>query len=361
MLKNNKGKILLSSVIILLPMLAGLLLWNRLPDSFGQKSVTVFGLPLTLLAGHWGCLLVTSLDKRQRGQNPKALNMIFWIIPFISLYANGITYCAVLGRRFDPRIFSPLMTGLLFLFIGNYLPKTQQNRTLGIRIPWTLNNEENWTRTHRFGGKVWFVCGLILVLSVFLPGSLIMPVTFCVVCAAVILPVAYSYGIYRQHRREGISYAPSSKKKSRRLAAAVSAAATILLLLGVAVLMFTGDIEYTCTDDGLEIKADYWRDLTVSYGQIEQADYRTDLSAGARTNGFGSARLLMGTFDNEELGTYTRYSYTGSHDCIVLKINGETLVLGAKNNAETRALYEMLLRKLPPRKQFTLRRIFDMI
>ena len=343
MLKNNKGKILLSSVIILLPMLAGLLLWNRLPDSFGQKSVTVFGLPLTLLAGHWGCLLVTSLDKRQHGQNPKALNMIFWIIPFISLYANGITYCAVLGRRFDPRIFSPLMTGLLFLFIGNYLPKTQQNRTLGIRIPWTLNNEENWTRTHRFGGKVWFVCGLILVLSVFLPGSLIMPATLCVICAAVLLPIAYSYGIYRQHRREGISYVPAPKSKNHRLAAGISIAVIVLILLGTAALMFTGDIEYTYTDDGLTIKADYWPDLTLDYAQITSAEYRTDLSAGVRTNGFGSARLLMGTFNNGELGTYTRYSYTASHDCIVLKIGTETLVLGAKDDAETRALYETIL------------------
>lgn len=343
MLKNNKMKLLISSIIILLPMLAGLLLWNRLPDSFGQKGLTVFGLPLTLLAGHWGCLFVTSLDKKQRSQNPKALSMIFWIIPFISLYANGITYCAVLGRRFDPLIISPLMTGILFLFIGNYLPKTKQNRTLGIRIPWTLNNEENWTRTHRFGGKVWFVCGLILVLSVFLPGSLILPATLCVFCAAVLLPIAYSYGIYRQHRREGISYVPAPKSKNHRLAAGISIAVIVLILLGTAALMFTGDIEYTYTDDGLTIKADYWPDLTLDYAQITSAEYRTDLSAGARTNGFGSARLLMGTFNNGELGTYTRYSYTASHDCIVLKIGTETLVLGAKDDAETRALYETIL------------------
>ena len=343
MLKNNKGKLLVSSMIILLPMLAGLLLWNRLPDSFGQKGFTVFGLPLILLATHWGCLLVTSLDKRQRDQNPKALGMIFWIIPFVSLYANGITYCAVLGRRFDPLIISPLMTGVLFLFIGNYLPKTKQNQTLGIRIPWTLNNEENWNRTHRFGGKVWFVCGLIMLFSVFLPDGLIMPLNLCIFCAAVLLPVAYSYGIYRQHRREGISYVPAPKGKNHRLAAGISIAVVALILLGTAVLMFTGDIEYTCTDDGLAIKADYWPDLTLDYTQITSVEYRTDLSAGARTNGFGSARLLMGTFNNGELGTYTRYSYTGSHDCIVLQAGGETLVLGAKNNAETRALYEAIL------------------
>ncbi len=345
MLKNNKGKILLSSVIILLPALAGLLLWNRLPDSFGQKGFTVFGLPLILLATHWGCLLVTSLDQKQRSQNPKALGMIFWIVPLISLFANGITYSTALGRKFNPLIITPLMEGLLFMFIGNYLPKTKQNRTLGIRISWTLNNEENWNRTHRFGGKVWFVCGLITLFSVFLPDGLIMPAALCAVCAAVLLPVAYSYGIYRQHRREGISYAPHSQKKSRRLTTIVSVAVIALLLLGVTILMCTGDIKYIFTEDSLEIKADYWRDLTIDYAQIEQADYRTDLSAGMRTNGVGSARLLMGTFNNEELGTYTRYSYTGSQDCIVLKIDGETLVLGAKNSAETREIYEILLEK----------------
>ncbi len=347
MLKNNKGKLLVSSVIILLPLLAGLLLWDRLPDSFGQRGFTVFGLPLILLATHWGCLLGTSLDKRQRGQNQKALGIVFWIVPFISLFASGVTYSAALGKKFDSPAVTALMTGLLFMFIGNYLPKTKQNRTLGIRISWTLKNEENWNRTHRFGGKVWFVCGLLHVLAVFLPDSLIIPVIVCTVCAAIVLPVAYSYGIYRQHRKAGISYAAAPKNKTEKIIAATATALTLCLLFGVAVLMFTGDIEFVCGEDSLAIRADYWRDVTVDYTQIEQAEYRTDLSAGARTNGFGSARLLMGTFNNEELGTYTRYSYTAAQDCIVLTVGGESLVIGGKNNAETKDIYEMLSKKIP--------------
>lgn len=49
----------------------------------------------------------------------------------------------------------PVLLGLLFLWVGNYFPKLRRNRTLGIKVSWTLGNEENWNRTHRFAGKVW--------------------------------------------------------------------------------------------------------------------------------------------------------------------------------------------------------------
>ena len=66
----------------------------------------------------------------------------------------GIMYRAAFGKEFDLAFFMPAMLGVMFIFIGNYLPKVKQNRTLGIKISWALNNEENWNKTHRFGGKV---------------------------------------------------------------------------------------------------------------------------------------------------------------------------------------------------------------
>ena len=69
--------------------------------------------------------------------------MVFWILPIISLFANGIMYRAAFGKEFDLAFFMPAMLGVMFIFIGNYLPKVKQNRTLGIKISWALNNEEN--------------------------------------------------------------------------------------------------------------------------------------------------------------------------------------------------------------------------
>ena len=55
-------------------------------------------------------------------------------------------------------------TGLMFMVIGNYLPKVKQNNTIGIRVVWTLQDEENWSATHRFSGKIWVASGILCML-----------------------------------------------------------------------------------------------------------------------------------------------------------------------------------------------------
>ncbi len=166
MLKKNPFKIILSAIIILLPMLCGIIMWDALPntmtthwgadgnaDGFSSKAFAVFGLPCILLILHFVCLLLTLLDKKQKEQNQKALGMIFWIIPIISLLANGIMYRAAFGKEIDLPLFVSVLLGIMFIFMGNYLPKVKQNRTLGIKVSWALHNEENWNKTHRFGGR----------------------------------------------------------------------------------------------------------------------------------------------------------------------------------------------------------------
>ena len=115
MLKKNKGLMILTSVIILLTVLAGILLWDRLPeqmathwggngeaDGWSSRPVAVFGLPLFLLAIHWLGVWMTGQDRRNRNQNEKVLQMMFWIAPVISLFGMGSTYASALGQ--PPRI-----------------------------------------------------------------------------------------------------------------------------------------------------------------------------------------------------------------------------------------------------------------
>ena len=73
-----------------------------------------------------------------------------------------------LGKEMNPALIVSLLLGFMFIIIGNYLPKCKQNFTLGIKIKWTLENEENWNKTHRFAGKVWFIGGFIMLLTAFL-------------------------------------------------------------------------------------------------------------------------------------------------------------------------------------------------
>lgn len=70
-----------------------------------------------------------------------------------------------IGEQVDPQAFSALMPLLLsawFVIIGNYLPIIQPNNTIGLRVPWTINNPQCWRRTHRFAGRVWVAAGLLL-------------------------------------------------------------------------------------------------------------------------------------------------------------------------------------------------------
>ena len=347
MLKKNKFKILISSLLILLPILFGIILWKDLPDVMAThwgadgnvdgrsgKAFAVFGLPCILLVLHFICLLATLLDKKQKEQNEKALGMIFWIIPAISLFVNGIMYRVAFGQEFDMAFVLPVLMGVMFIFMGNYLPKVK-------------HNEENWNKTHRFGGKVWVVGGFLSLFSIFLPVEAMVCVSLCVVLAMVTIPVAYSYHIYRQHKKAGIVYEAAPQSKGKKITARIiSGVLCLATLVGIVVLMFTGDIEVLCEDATLQINATYWTDAVVDYSQIDGAEYREELSVGVRTNGFASARLALGVFQNDEFGYYTLYSYTGAQGFIVLTSQGKNLVIGLKDPNEAKALYEALQNKM---------------
>ncbi len=357
MIKNNKWKVVLSSVIVLLPMLAGILWWDLLPnrmsihwgpdgvnDGVGTKGFVVFALPLIFLGLHFLCLLVTARDKKQQTQPPKALSIVFWIIPCVSLLGNGVVYAAAFGKTFRFELFVPALFGLMFMVIGNYLPKIKQNRTLGIKISWTLHNEENWNKTHRFGGKVWVVGGLVLLFSVFLPEDAILFVTVFVFLGMMILPVGYSYRLYRQHRKAGIVYVAAARSKTETIMLRIGAVVVPLLLMGIAVVMFTGNVRAQCGDTSLTIQATYWDDVEIPYTDIVSVEYREECDAGTRTNGFGSPRLSLGIFQNDEFGLYTRYAYTGTRACVVLSNGDDVLVVGGKDEVATKALYNSLLK-----------------
>jgi len=357
MLKKNKGLVILTSVIILLPMVAGLLLWNRLPenmithwggdgapDGWGSREVTIFVMPLLLLGLHWLCLWITSKDPKNKGQSEKAFGLVFWIVPILSLFTAGITYSTALGREFQNDTLGLAFLGLIFVIIGNYLPKTRQNYTLGIKVKWTLANEENWNATHRLAGKLWVAGGLGMMACVFLPTGLIplaLPVLLVVIA---VIPVAYSWWYYRKQAKAGTvpekAFIPLPPWG--RGIRTVVIAFTIVLLAGIAVAAFTGNIHVEYGEDRFTIRASYWEDVTVPYDAIEGLEYRQDFSPGARTNGFGSPRLSMGIFQNEEFGNYTLYSYTGCDAVVVVKASGKTLVFGGKTVEQTTEFYQTL-------------------
>ena len=210
MLKKNKWAMLISSLLILLPLTVGLLLWEQLPermpihwnaagevDGWTGKATGVFLGPVILLIVHWLCVLVTGLDPKNKDKNEKAKQLILWILPMLSLLVNGLVYAAALGREVNVATLMPSLLGVLLVVLGNILPKCSRNSTIGIKIPWTLHSDENWYATHRLAGKVWIAGGLCIVGTVWLPMPLSLWIMLPVTAALVLIPCIYSYQFYK--------------------------------------------------------------------------------------------------------------------------------------------------------------------
>lgn len=216
MIKENKKKLIITSIVILVPIIVGLILWNKLPDKlpthwnssgeidgWSSKMFAVIGLPGFLFAVHWVCLLASSADPKKQNIEGKVLNIIFWICPVISVLGAVLIYGTAFGMEFKVEKIMPLLLGITFIVIGNYLPKCKQSYTVGIKLPWTLNDEENWNRTHRLGGKLWVACGFIFIASMFLPSKFMVVTTLVVITVAVLVPTVYSYLIFRGKEKRG--------------------------------------------------------------------------------------------------------------------------------------------------------------
>lgn len=212
MFKQYKKTLIITSLILLIPMIAGILLWDQLPDimpshwgingevdGWSKKPFAVFGLSSLMIALQWVCTFAATIDPRHKNYNPKMLKLVLWICPVISLVLHAMMYAAALG--YTPRIemIMPVLIGVMFIVIGNYLPKCPQTYTMGIKLPWTLNSEENWNATHRFGGKVWVLGGMVSIFTGFFGGfwSLLI-----ISALLVIAPAVYSYLYYRKHEQE---------------------------------------------------------------------------------------------------------------------------------------------------------------
>ena len=358
MLKNTQ-QVILSSIIILLPIIFGLIMWNNLPSTmtthwntvgagnvFDSKPFVVCGIPLILLAVHLLCVSLTLLDKKQKNQNKKALGLIFWIVPVISLFINTTIYTTALGREIQIAQSNPALLGLLLVIIGNYLPKIKQNNTLGIKLPRTLQNEENWNKTHRFAGKIWVLGGLAIIFSIFLPVSSMIYTFLISLFVIIVVPIIYSYIIYKKHKKEGIIYISTVKTKKEKITNIIITIFVLVIILALGVVLFTGNITVDCTNTALQIKSNYWTDISVDYANIDSLIYREDFSVGFRSHGFGTPRLSMGTFQNEELGFYTLYAYTEAKEYILIKSGEKNLVIGLKNKEDTERVFKIIKDKL---------------
>ena len=216
MIKKNRALIIVTSIITLAPILIGILYWNQLPDTvathFGSdgtpngrssKLFDVLGLPVFIFTAHILCAFGTAIDPKRKNISPKMYRLLLGLCPVVSIVCAAAVYGYALalpmGNWLNSAFFMNLLMGIIFFTIGNYLPKCHQNYTVGIKIPWTLADENNWNLTHRFAGRLYAAVGIICVINAFIQLRWLMPGMIIVI---ILLPAGYSLGLYLKETKK---------------------------------------------------------------------------------------------------------------------------------------------------------------
>ena len=358
MFAKNKKMLLITSLLTLLPIPVGLVLMNRFPDTmaihwgitgqadgFASPMTAILLMPLIMLATQWLLVLVARLDKSNHDRNDKVQKLVLWIMPMLSNLCCYSMYALALGLNFSPSGWMMVFMGILFAVIGNYMPKTRMNATIGIKIRTTYSSEENWNATHRLAGRLWMAGGITMVLLFWLPGMWAPAALFTILAVMVLIPMVYSHRIYKREKAEGKELKTWHQNTDPRLQK-ISKILLPLLLIFFVVIMFCGNIQYEFQEDRMLVKADFYTDYVLRYENIDTLEYRDGNMPGSRVGGFGSPRLLLGWFENQELGTHVRYTYGNPGASIVVTAGNTTLVFSDKDAESTYALYETLLSKI---------------
>lgn len=142
-------------------------------------------------------------DPKRRNAPSATFNKLgFGLVVFFSaLNVLIITSASANGFSFS-RLLFPLI-GLLFVFLGNYMPALKPNYFAGLRLPWTLSDDDNWRRTHFLAGRIWFWAGLAFaVVTLFISPRASVPLMVVLTVVMVLIPCIYSYRIYQEKNKQ---------------------------------------------------------------------------------------------------------------------------------------------------------------
>lgn len=171
------------------------------PDDFAPKLQAVFGLPLGAILVYALLFIVPKIDPRRASLERSAETYIL-IRTVVMVFFLFIHALALFGSmRPEQTLNATWVTvgmGLLFLALGNYMPRMRPSWIAGIRTPWTLSSDRVWTQTHRVGGRTFVLAGVLICAATLLPSPLGGALIAGALAFAVLFPIAYSYWLWRQ-------------------------------------------------------------------------------------------------------------------------------------------------------------------
>ncbi|MCX7727129.1 MAG: SdpI family protein [Chitinispirillaceae bacterium] len=170
-------------------------------DSYLPKNPFSASLMPLLALGLWILFLILpNIDPRKEKyekfygvyQIIKNSLILFLFLLQIVLTANWT------GHSLPVEKFVPAGISILFIILGNFMGKIRQNYFVGIKLPWTIENEDVWNKTHRFSGKIWVIGGIVAFISVFFNSTITATVFSVCLVLMLLLPILYSYSIYQK-------------------------------------------------------------------------------------------------------------------------------------------------------------------
>jgi immunity protein, SdpI family len=206
-------------LVVIIPVIYLALVWNSLPDKiamhfdlqgnpdkYDSKNQFVW-FSMMIIAVSIGVYLllinVWRIDpKKYAAENKGRLQKIaFALVVFLAVIHCIVIYISTQGNvKLNLRFFFALI-GIFWAVIANYMNNLKPNYFAGFRLPWTLENEENWRRTHHLASKLWFAGGLLIAaICIFTSTTVSIVAIFCILLIITVIPIVYSYRLYKRQK-----------------------------------------------------------------------------------------------------------------------------------------------------------------
>jgi uncharacterized membrane protein len=206
-------------LVVAIPAIYLAFVWNSLPDKiamhfdfqgnadkYDSKNEFLWLSIITLAVSICVYLLLVNVwridPKKYAAENKGRLQKIaFAVVVFLAAIQCIIIYISTQGSaKLNLRFFFALI-GILWAVIANYMNNLKPNYFAGFRLPWTLENEENWRRTHHLASKLWFAGGLLIAaICIFTSTTVSIIAIFAILVPITVIPIVFSYRLYRKQK-----------------------------------------------------------------------------------------------------------------------------------------------------------------
>ncbi len=174
-------------------------------DRFAGAGASALVAPLLGIV-FWALVLLLPLVdplRKNYSRFPGTLKLVRWLLPLMNAAVHVVLTLGALGLAVDHDWSVRAILAVFFIVFGNSMGKLRHNWFIGIRTPWTIANEEVWTRTHRLAAPIWVAGGLVQLAGAFVPGTPGEILFAAPLAAMTLVPIAYSYLAFRKLSASG--------------------------------------------------------------------------------------------------------------------------------------------------------------